>query len=340
MGETDQTRRTFLKAAGGVAATAAGGAAVVQTTSAATASSWSEVSSPVSKTLYGVSDTVNGHVAVGKAGNILHRRNGSWQLVYNSGPATRSNSMRTCAVTDDGKRVWFAGSSGAMGTYDVNTGVKTNYSYPKEKTSTWEAITVTGNANSETVYVANGSGEILKGSMDSDGCMQWGNVMKPGSGSNIPAIDFREANVKVGHACDTSGNAFETKDAGGTWSDIGVPNAQVAFYDLISFATGDGTKHVYITAGGGKVYRLDCDCNRWTPIDLGNADLRSIDRKDTGDKFVVGSGGTAYHKAPSSDWEPVKMPVSDTLNEMSYGAHFGNDTPDVVVGNNGTILER
>jgi hypothetical protein len=43
------------------------------------------------------------------------RRRGGGRVVVDDGPRTRNNSLRTVAVTDDAKRIWFAGSSGALG---------------------------------------------------------------------------------------------------------------------------------------------------------------------------------------------------------------------------------
>ncbi|GAA0659120.1 beta propeller repeat protein [Salarchaeum japonicum] len=348
MSELPVSRRTALKGAGGAAIATLGAATVVNTTTAASDDGWTKVSSPTEKTLYGVSDTVAGPVAVGKTGNILHRKADGWEVVYNAGPATRSNSLRTAAVTDDGKRVWFAGSSGAMGTYDVETGMKTDYSAPHGMTSTWEAITVTGARDQETVYVANGSGEVLKGTTDSEGCLVWTNdsdelrLQKPGSGSTIPAIDARENGTDTVHAIDTSGNAFETADAGTTWTDVGIPDAQVAFYDTISYKQ-DGTEYVYVTGGTGKVYRLDCSCMRWTPIDLGSKALRGIDQVASGEKLIVGSNGVAYEAKAGGTWESADTGVTATLYEASLKDHY--DSPsgtnvDVVVGSGGTILER
>ena len=76
------------------------------------------------------------------------------------------NQLRTLDVTDDGKRLWFAGSSGTIGCYDVETNRKYDYSYPNEMTSTWESIAVSGNTGSEKLLIANGSGEVLPASVD------------------------------------------------------------------------------------------------------------------------------------------------------------------------------
>ncbi|GGL59684.1 WD40/YVTN/BNR-like repeat-containing protein [Halocalculus aciditolerans] len=342
MADMPASRRTFLKAAGGAAAATAGGAVLATGGLAASSSGWTTVESPTSKTLYGVSDTVNGPVAVGKTGNILHRKPeaGTWELAYSHGPQTRNNSLRALAVTDDGKRVWFAGGSGALGAYDVNSGVKYNYSAPNEMTSTWEGITVTGNRESETVYVTNGSGEVVKGTTDDEGCVTFGSPQKPGSGSNAAAIDFQESKTSTGHVIDTSGNVFETTDGGENWKDVGIPNAQVIFYDVVSYVNSDDEQRVFVAGGDGHVYRLDCTCNVWTPLKLGGKSFRGIDQVNAGTKIAVGANGSIYEAPAGGSWsEEENVPVSSTLYEVALGDHFSGG-PDVIVGNGGTILER
>lgn len=334
MSEKTFSRRSFAKAAAGVATVSAGGALFVNSTEAAS-SGFTEVASPTKKTLYGVVQTANGPFAVGKDGNVLTRIDGTWRTVVDDGPHTRNNSMRTVGVSDDGERIWFAGSSGALGAYDVHTGDKYDYSAPKGKTSTWEGISVAGSIENEVIYAANGSGEVLKGTHDSEGCVVWGEVTKPGSGSTIPALDFRESDTAVGHAVDTTSQAYETRDGGDTWEKIGIPDAQVNLYDVISYTADDGTPTVYGAGGDGKIYWLDCDCDNWTPLDVGSATLQGIDYRND-DKIACGAGGNVYEVTDQMGWESVDSPVSADLNEVAYG----DDAPDVIVGDSGTILER
>ncbi|KZN26430.1 hypothetical protein A4G99_20450 [Haladaptatus sp. R4] len=131
---------------------------------------WRSVESPTDKTLIGVTTTTEGPFAVGTGGNVLTKRDGEWRFAIRDGPATRENTLTCVDVTDDGTRIWFAGSSGALGCYDATEGKKYDYSAPKEKTSTWEAIAVSGNAGSELIRVANGSGEVLPVTVGEHGC--------------------------------------------------------------------------------------------------------------------------------------------------------------------------
>ncbi|GAD53187.1 hypothetical protein MBEHAL_1947 [Halarchaeum acidiphilum MH1-52-1] len=343
-------RRTFLKVAGGTAAAVGGGALVTNGVSAASDGSsestsgssggsdpWTEIDSPISQTLYGVVDTTAGPHAVGKGGTILARQGGDWTAVVKHGPATRENMLKAVDVTDDGKRIWYAGSSGALGAYDVEKGMKYDYSAPHEHTSTWEGIAVTGTRESENVYISNGSGEVYDAHTNDKGCVVFDQLIKPGSGSKISAIDFQGQNVKKGFAADTSGNAFKTADASDSWKDVGVPNAQVKFYDVLTYQTSDAER-VYITGGGGRLFRRDCVCNRWTPIELGSKAFRSISRNpDTGTKVVVGSAGAGYRLSGSGGWQSFDTGTSSGLNAVAL-THF-SDSPPVAVGASGAIVE-
>jgi len=284
---------------------------------------WAAVDSPTEKTLTGVVMTVAGPVAVGGSGNVIARFEDSWEVVVDGGPAARRNKLTDVDVSDDGKSVWFCGSSGALGRYDIPTRQKYDYSAPKEKTSTWETVAVAGEAGSERLYAANGSGEVMDATVDGEGCATFGDVVKPGSGSTITALSFGNGNC---YAIDTSGNAFLTD--GEEWTDIGIRNAQVNFFDV---AAHDGA--VFVAAGGGLVYRYDRPCRNWTPVQAGEGLLRAIDVTDERD-IVVGAGGNAFEQRPKEVWQRVETTVEVVLHDVALGE------TDVAVGEAGTVVER
>lgn len=329
MFDREPSRRDVLKVVGGTLA--AGGVTATAVTGAAGESSdsdWVEASTPTGKSIFDVVQTVNGPYAVGSSGNILARSGGWWELVVDSGPSTKENSLYSVDVTDDGKYIWFAGGSGALGYFDVTTGRKYDHTAPMEKTSTWEGIGVAGVADEESIYVANGSGEVLDGHRDDDACMQWDEVVKPGGGSTIPEVDFQAANTSRGYAVDTSQQVYRTTDGGDTWSTVGVEDAQVAFYDVLSY---DDT--VLVAGGSGRVYRRDCDCNLWTPVDVGAKTVHALSRD--GDT-VLGAGGSGrVYERTADGWDVTDAPVGADLLGVAYG-----DDVDVAVGSSGTILER
>ncbi|RXK51850.1 hypothetical protein EAF64_04235 [Halorientalis pallida] len=61
-------------------------------------------------------------------------------------------------MTDDGERLWFVGSSGAIGEYDVATGSLTSRAAPMDVTNNFNDVAVTGEAGEANVYVAGGAG--------------------------------------------------------------------------------------------------------------------------------------------------------------------------------------
>ncbi len=58
-----------------------------------------------------------------------------WQNVIGGGPTGPGNSLYGADVTDDGTALWFVGASGAIGEYDVESGVLTNRSAPMDVTN-------------------------------------------------------------------------------------------------------------------------------------------------------------------------------------------------------------
>jgi hypothetical protein len=288
---------------------------------------WRAVESPFEKTIYEVVSTAAGPYAIGDGGTLLANRDGEWEVILDDGPRTRDNQLRGLAVTDEGERIWFAGSSGALGCYDVGSRRKFDYSNPDEMTSTWEGITVAGQRGSEKVLVANGSGEILPFTVDGFD-ENWGVPSKPAKkGSKVAALAASPDGY--GYAIDTSGNAFKTtKDDG--WEDIGIVNAQVKFYDI--YAGTD--KRVYVAAGDGRIYRYDDSYHDWTPIGVTDkSSLRAFDVH--GDQLVVlGNGGNIFQRSGDERWEPVHSNTENTLYDVALG------DPDVAVGASGTIIQR
>ena len=309
---------------------------------------WEIAETPTDADLYAVVQTVDGPHAVGENGVVLARRtdrhrsggaNGDdfegdvdshtaddgdgWQVVVEAGPGARRNTLTDAAVTADGERVWFAGSSGALGAYDVAADRKYDYSAPMEKTSTWEAIAVAGRRDAERLRVANGSGEVLTVATDDRGCPEWGEVAEPGSGSSITGLASDGRRFFV---VDTNGGTFEVDETDRT--DIGARNPEVDFFDVTAT---DGT--VRVAGDGGLVYRCDRVCGNWTPCRVGESALHALD--DAGDATVaVGEGGRVYRRTPTTGWRADRTPVEENLWGVALGAS------DVAVGESGVVIER
>ena len=326
---TNHTRREFMKMGGAASVAAIGVPSVSSTQDGTSDTGWTEAKSPTTKTLYGVVDTVEGPFAVGAGGDVLARQKSGWQKVVEYGPQARSRPLTAVDVTSEGKAIWFVGGSGVIGEYDVVTQTLTNYSAPKGKTSTWEGCSVRGKSGeNERLYFVNGSGELLIGVRQKSGAVKYLNVIKPGGGSTIPAIDFRSR--KNGHVCSTSQFVAKTTNGGKKWQRIGIDFSGTGYFDVASV----GPKDVNVAAGGGIVYRYDGF--RWTPhvIDDGRQAIRGIDRD--GEKgLAAGSGGKTYERQSAGQWKRFQTPVTTKLTSVARGK-----THDVAVGASGTIVER
>ncbi|MDS0477644.1 hypothetical protein [Natrinema sp. 1APR25-10V2] len=288
---------------------------------------WKTVETPFSNDLFEVVSTVAGPYAIGDGGVIVANRGNGWETIVEDGPNVRSNQLRGMDVTDDGRRIWFAGSSGAIGCYDIETRRKFDYSYPKEMTSTWEGLAVSGETGDEKLLVANGSGEILPVTVHGFD-VNWGVTSKPNDqGSKVAGLAASPNGY--GYAVDTSGNAFKTTEDDG-WEGIGIVNAQVKFYDVWA---GENER-VYVAAGDGRVYRYDDSYQSWTPIRVGEKSLRAFDKY--GDQLVaLGDAGAFYQRIDGGErWEKRHTPTESVLNDVALGE------PDVAVGKSGLVIER
>jgi len=308
------TRRSALK----TTATALAAAAVP--VSAATAEAgWTAVESPTGNTLYDVERTSAGAYAVGGGGLVLERTAEGWRKVLDGGPTGNGNSLYGSDVTDDGDTLWFVGSSGAIGAYDVTTGNLEDYSAPNDVTNNFNDVAVTGSGDAANVYVAGDSGKIY---FSFDGGETFDSVT-PGSGSNLNALDFFDE--RSGHAVDGNKTVFATDD-GSTYDKIGLADANVNFYAVDS----DGADDVWIAGGGGMIFHYDGA--GWTPTDTGDAGLRDVE-VGAGDGLAVGGGGKVYDLS-DGEWVQQATPTGQNLKAVVRGG------VDVAVGAGGTIIER
>ncbi|MFC7199178.1 WD40/YVTN/BNR-like repeat-containing protein [Halospeciosus flavus] len=299
----------------------------------AAAGIWYAIESPTTRTLHSVVETSDGPYAVGGSGTLVRRQDdGDWAVVFEDGPTARDNALYAAAATDDGQRIWFAGSSGSLGYYDVTTHEKHDYSAPRGKTSTWEAMAVAGEAGSEKVMVANGSGEVLVGFVNGC-CPQWGPVKKPGGGNEAGAGGSGSTIAALaagpdgdGYAVNTSGSVYRTTDAG-AWERIGIENAAGTFTDIYV-----DDEHLLV-ASGTRIYRYERNCDNWTPLGVSASSLNEIDRHE--DVLIaVGDNGAIYRNEDDEWVERWSMITHDLYSvTVADGVH-------VAVGKGGTIVER
>ena len=191
------------------------------------ASEWTEADSPTGKTLNGATYGVDGPYAAGGGGQLLARRDGSWELVVDG---FDGGVTLTCTdASADGGNVWFAGSSGAVGKYDTATGEVTDYSRPNDKSSTWESILIGGAAGSETIYLANGFSKVLVG-QNSAGEVPWGGALEPGGGSSIKGGDLIDPTTS--YFSDTNAKVYESTNDGESYDTIGIEGGSVGLYGV------------------------------------------------------------------------------------------------------------
>ena len=293
---------------------------------------WRVLDTRLSCNLYAVVGTVEGPHAVGGRGVLAADRGEGWEVVFDDGPATRQNQIRSVDVTDDGKRLWLVGSGGSIGCYDVAERRRYDYGYPEQLTSTWEGIAVSGPRGAEKALAANGSGEVLPFAVE-DADPDWG-YLDPVGDANAGIDAFGSTPEGVGFVVDTTGSAYKTTPAEG-WTDIGVLDTQASFTEV---AAGPD-EQVYVAADDGRLYRYGDTYHSWTPIEVGDGvAVRTVDvyRGGNGRRqmAVLSEEGRLYERVASERWERRPVPTNDRLYDLSLG------DPDLVVGRSGTVIER
>lgn len=316
------TRRKFLAA--GVAAAGIGLAGCNSDES--TEHGWIDVETPSRKGLTDAVMTTAGPYAVGQSGHVLERQGDEWRIAVENGPDGANNTLAGADVTDEGRKIWMAGSSGALGRYDVVAGDMTDFTAPKEKTSSWDDVAVDGRGDNERVYVVNSSGELLPGRWQKHK-MEWGEVSKPTGGESASAVDVANGVVYV---VDTAGGVYRHKEGSDhEWTAIGIRGVDAALHDvaavdsdLINVAADDGSIYVY-------------NGYNWLQLRAGEHPLRAVDR-DRHRAIAVGNAGSV-HAIEENNWQEESTPTNKTLQ----GCALGTDSySDVAVGNDGMILER
>jgi photosystem II stability/assembly factor-like uncharacterized protein len=287
---------------------------------------WVEIDTPTDEPLYDVAISNNGPYAVGADGTVLARRSGDWEQVLKEGPMVQSNDLRGVDISSDGRNVWFAGDSGVLAQYDTEVDRLTDYSAPEDNTSNWEDIAVTGSAGKESIYLVTGSGEVLRG-VTVEGNIQWGNTVKPGSGSSMTSVEFTD--TECGYLCDTNETVYETTNAGESYEVIGIDDANCSFTDIAA----PSPERVIVSGDDGTMLRYDGESN-WTKLSVGDHAITAIDTRND-DGLASGEQGTIYERT-SSGWEGETTLINSTL----HGIALGKDTPDVAVGDSGTVIHK
>ncbi|ELZ13082.1 hypothetical protein C477_21520 [Haloterrigena salina JCM 13891] len=316
-----RTRRAVLAAVG----TAAGTLSLAGC--ADTDSEWIAADVPTDAALYDVAQTATGAYAVGEDGVVLARDGGDWTVRLENGLSEAGDGLRSAAVTSNGRALWVAGDSGALGLYDVVADQAVDFSAPKEKTTSWTAIAAAGLAGDERLTAINSSGELLRGRRDGAD-VAWGEVTKPGSGSSVTDIDLTP--LAYGYVVDTDGGVFESRDGGVSWSRIGLEGAGVDFAAVAATDSG----HVSVAGGNGVVYTYNgVD---WSRTTLGEQPIAALAR-DRDTALAVSSAGVIYERSFDGWTELTDLRPGNELRSVALGTAR---SPQLVVGESGTVFER
>jgi photosystem II stability/assembly factor-like uncharacterized protein len=329
MSELQLTRRKALVGLG-AAAFATGTSTLEGASDTDLTTGWHLADTSTAEKLHDVQNTLTNPFAVGGNGVILERTADSvWRTEVEDGPSGNGNNLYAADATDDGRRLWVSGASGALGEYDVKTGEliehdplgggSDDYSGPDDQTGNFDGLAVTGMADEAHVYITDQSGHVL---YSHDNGETWNDVT-PGSGSTIPAIDFRDE--RKGHLCDTNGSVFATED-GENWEKIGIENANVNYYGIES----DGEDEVYVVGGGGII--REYNGNSWDTEDLGDERLNGVYTNAAGAGAAVGDNGEVLENP--GVWSRAKTPTDENLHNVTYG------DVTAAVGANGIIIEK
>ncbi|WP_254763298.1 WD40/YVTN/BNR-like repeat-containing protein [Natrinema marinum] len=290
-------------------------------------SQWIAADVPTDAALYDVVPTAEGTYAVGEDGVVLAREGGDWTVALEHGLSGAGDGLRTAAVTSNGRALWTAGDSGALGLYDVVADRAVDFSAPLEKTTSWTAIAAAGLAGDERITAINSSGELLRGRRDGAD-VSWGDVSEPGSGSSV--TDIALTSLAYGYIVDTDGGVFESRDGGVTWTRIGIDGAGVDFAAVAAIDSG----HVTVAGGNGAVYGYNgVD---WSRTTLGEQPIAALAR-DRDTALAVSASGVIYERS-FDGWEPlVRLRPGNDLHAVALGTAR---SPQLVVGESGTVFER
>ena len=332
MGRRRFTRRQALETAG----VAALGGVLGMASSAVAKQRWARVSSPTGKTIHAVEHTSEGLYACANGGEILARRSGKWKREVKKGPTGNSRSLLAADTTSDEARFWVVGASGAIGEYRPDWKNFYDHSNPLDISSTFTSISVAGPAEDEQLRIGKGSGEVLVGSRNDGGGFDW-SLSETGAGTTVESIDF-SLSAQDGFAATAGGEVYRTRDGCQSWRQVGVPNAETG-YTAMLVVPGQPNR-VYVGGGGGRIQRLDCDCNRWTPTEADTKRVYALAANSENGRLLGAGASGRYYEMPEVGrmWDAYETPTSNSLFGASPADSSGG--VDVLVGGSGTILER
>ncbi|MDS0299822.1 hypothetical protein NDI76_13820 [Halogeometricum sp. S1BR25-6] len=281
---------------------------------------WVVADAPTDGELFDAAVTETGAYAVGEDGVVVAEGESEWTVVLSDGPGAAANDL-TGVDAVAGGGVWVAGESGAVGRIDPESGRHADFSAPDDDTNDVAAVAAAGSGGTETVLLADGSGQVRRGRYR-DGDVAWEEAVKPGSGSSIVGVELRG---DEGYVCDSNDAVFRTTDAGRTFESLDFEGANGTLTDVTA-----GGEAPLLSDDDGALHRYDG--SRWTPERLSEDPVLAVAAADA-DGVAVGED--AVYERFGAGWERASPPAVESLSGVAF-----DGATAVAVGEAGTVLER
>ncbi|ELZ33653.1 hypothetical protein C474_04293 [Halogeometricum pallidum JCM 14848] len=293
---------------------------------------WVVADAPTDETLFDAVVTEAGAYAVGEEGVVVAEAEGGggpnggaggeseWEILLSDGPGAASNDLTGVDAAADGG-VWVAGESGAVGRIDPGSGRHVDFSAPDGDTNDVAAVAAAGADGTETVLLADGSGQVRRGRYR-DGDVTWDEAVKPGSGSSIVGVELRG---EEGYVCDSNNGVFRTADAGRTFESLGFEGENGTLTDVTA-----GGEAPLVSDDDGALHRYDG--SRWTPERLADDPILAVAAAGMGG---VAAGEETVYERFGAGWERASPPAVESLSGVAF-----DESKAVVVGEAGTVLTR
>jgi hypothetical protein len=282
---------------------------------------WTATSTPLEGTVYDVTGAANGPCAVGEGGTVVGRASdGTWGVVVPDGPAARGETLPAVTATDDGRRVWFAGSGGAVGYYDLSNGTRVDHSGPDGMDVTFHALAVVGARGSEKLLLADGNGVVLPGTVAGDE-LDWDRRTTPADGTAITAL--AADGDGIGYGVDGNANVWMTTPDG--WERIGLTDVDHSLY-----AATAGESTLVVGGGNGRLYERT-EADQWVPYSVGDDAVECLDL--TGRERLAGGESGLLRVWDGERWHETDWNGTETIHGVLAGS------PHIAVGQNGLVLE-
>lgn len=286
---------------------------------------WKRTRAPKPGQLTGVESHDAVAFATGKQGLLLEReRPGDWRALVTEGPTGNGHNLNDAALTDDGRRLWFCGDSGALGYFDRQRGVARPHYAPDDLTNGFTSITVSGVAGEEVVHTVDDSGYVVHVTVQGDS-VTVEDASLLGDGSQLTEVI--EA-VGARYIADASGTIHRSRDGQG-WRgeqlvETTVEGVAVADTGLAA-VTDDGRVFRDITLFG--------ESGQPRQADLGDVSPEAVTA--TGETFAV-VGDDGYVAAIDQAGRLTEHTPAET---RFYGGDLMDDGTLLAVGSDGVIVE-